>query len=85
MENRAASVVNLAAVSQLTLSCVDFNLQRGGDGRRLEVVVDGVPRFGGAQLAVDTTFVSTLHGDGSARRRVDEDGSLLVRQWATCC
>ena len=25
------------------------------DGRRLEVVVDGLPLFGGAQLAVDTT------------------------------
>ena len=28
------------------------------DGRRLEVVVDGLPLYGGAQLAVDTTLVS---------------------------
>ena len=49
----------------------------GGDGRRL--VVDGLLLFGGAQLAVDTTLVSTLHGDGSARRRaVDEDGVALA-------
>ena len=38
------------------------------DGRRLEVVVDGLPVYGGAQLAVDTTLVSPLHCDGSARR-----------------
>ena len=37
--------------------------------RRLEVVVDGLPLFGGAQMAVDTTLFSTFHGDGSARRR----------------
>ena len=38
------------------------------DARRLEVVVDGLPLFGGAQLAVDTTLVSALHCDGSAIR-----------------
>ena len=31
-----------------------------GDGRRLEVVVDGVPLFGGGQLAVDTTLVCRI-------------------------
>ena len=34
------------------------------DGRRLEVVVDGLPLFGGCQLAVDTTLVCALHCDG---------------------
>ena len=38
------------------------------DARRLEVVVDGLPVYGGAQLAVDTTLVSALHCDGTARR-----------------
>ena len=38
------------------------------DGRRLEVVADGLPLFGGVQLAVDTTLVSPLHCDGTARR-----------------
>ena len=33
---------------------------------RLEVVADGLPLFGGAQIAVDTTLVSALHCDGSA-------------------
>ena len=28
------------------------------DGRRLEIVVDGLPLFSGAQLAVDNTVVS---------------------------
>ena len=38
------------------------------DGRRVEVVADGLPLFGGVQLAIDTTLVSTLHCDGSTRR-----------------
>ena len=49
------------------------------DARRLEVVVDGLPLFGGAQLAVDSTFVSALHCDGNARRGAgDRDGVALV-------
>ena len=39
------------------------------DSRRLEVVADGLTLFGGAQLAIDTTLVSPLHRDGTARRR----------------
>ena len=38
------------------------------DRRRLEVVADGLPLHGGAQLALDTTMVSLLHRDGTARR-----------------
>ena len=37
------------------------------DGRRLEVVANGLSLFGGAQLAIDTTLVSTLRRDGTAR------------------
>ena len=48
------------------------------DARRLEVVVDGLPLHGGAQLAVDTTVVSALHCDGTARRgAADRDGVAL--------
>ena len=48
------------------------------DGRRLEVVVDGLPLFRGAQLAIDTTLVSPLRGDGQPQRRcVDVDGAAL--------
>ena len=32
------------------------------------MVADGLPLFGGAQLALDTTLVSVLRGDGTARR-----------------
>ena len=50
------------------------------DGRRLETVVDGLPLFGGAQFAVDTTLVSALHCDGSATAGArDNDGAALVR------
>ena len=38
------------------------------DGRRVEVIADGLPLWHGAQLATDTTLVSPLHGDGTARR-----------------
>ena len=48
------------------------------DGRRLEVVADGLTLFRGAQLAIDTTMVSPLHRDGSARRRAAAvDGAAL--------
>ena len=46
------------------------------DGRRIEVVVDGLPMFHGAQLAVDTTLVSALKRNGQARpRAAAEDGA----------
>ena len=50
-----------------------------GDGRRLEVVVDGLPLFGRWQLAVDTTLVCALHNDGRPRRGAAEmDGVALL-------
>ena len=50
------------------------------DGRRLEVVVDGLPLFGGCQLAVDTTLVCALHCDGSPHNgAADADGVVLQR------
>ena len=39
------------------------------DNRRLEVVVDGLPLFGGVQLAVDTTLGVSSPGRRSARRK----------------
>ena len=39
------------------------------DNRRIEVVVDGLPLFHGAQLAVDTTLVSPLRRDGTPHPR----------------
>ena len=50
------------------------------DNRRLEVVADGLPLFGGVQLAVDTTLVSAIQGDGQPQRgAADNDGVALKR------
>ena len=61
----------------------DLDLEGPGpgqvDARRLEVAVDGLPLFAGAQLAIDATIVSTLRGDGTARRGAAEvDGVALT-------
>ena len=53
------------------------------DGRRLEVVADGLPLHGGAQLAVDTTMVSPLHRDGRARRGAAAHDGAALRQART--
>ena len=37
--------------------------------RQLTVVAEGLPLFGGMQLAIDATLVSPLHCDGAARPR----------------
>ena len=39
---------------------IDLRLPHAHDSR-LEIVADGLPLFGGMQLAVDTTFVYPLH------------------------
>ena len=41
------------------------------DSRRLEVLANGLPLWQGAQVAVDTTFVSPVSRDGSARAGAD--------------
>ena len=49
-----------------------------GDARRLEIVVDGLPLRGGAQLAVDTTLVCALHEDGRPRRRAAQQDGVAI-------
>ena len=50
------------------------------DGRRLEIVVDRLPLWGGSQLAVDTTMVCLLSRDGVAQRgTATTDGKSLAR------
>ena len=57
---------------------LDLPLLNATDSRRLEVVVDGLPLFGGSQLAVDTTLVCSLHSDGSPHRgAADTDGVVF--------
>ena len=42
------------------------------DARRLEVVAEGLSIFGGVQLTLDATLVSTHHGDGTLLRKSDK-------------
>ena len=43
--------------------------------RRIEVIVEGLTAFHGAQLVIDATLVSALRADGAPhRRRADESG-----------
>ena len=58
----------------------ELDLGVGGvlDNRRLEVVVDGLPLFNGAQLAVDTTLVSPIRRDGTPRPRAHEVNGIAL-------
>ena len=59
----------------------DLDLGVGGvlDNRRLEVVVDGLPLFNGAQLAVDTTLVSPIRRDGAPRPKAHEVNGIALQ------
>ena len=57
---------------------LDIGLMNEADGRRLEVVADGLPLFGGAQLAVDTTVVSALRSDGTAIPRAAHTAGVAL-------
>ena len=80
LECAAAKVCREAGARVITnmfvkdMDLADFNAL---DNRRLEVVADGT-LWRDAQLAVDTTLVSPLCRDGSARRRAaHHDGAAL--------
>ena len=59
----------------------DMNLGvRGDDERRIEVLVQDLPCFTGAQLAVDITLRSTLSASGEAQPgAAEEDGAVLAQ------
>ena len=58
----------------------DLGFGAEADGRRLEIVVDGLRIFSGAQLAVDTTLVCALRRDGRPTTRAAvEDGVRVTR------
>ena len=57
---------------------MDLAYHENLDGRRLEVVADGLPLHGGAQLAIDTTMVSPLHSNGVARRGASDRKGLAL-------
>ena len=59
---------------------LDLLLPEAADNRRLEVIANGLPIFGGSQLALDTTLVFALHCDGSPHTgAADTDGVVLQR------
>ena len=59
---------------------LDLGTPDARDARRLEVVVDGLPLFGGAQLAVDTTLVSAIQGNGEPRNGAAERDGVALAQ-----
>ena len=49
------------------------------DGREIEVVANGLPLWGGAQLAIDATLVSPIRRNGQPHPQADEaDGRRLA-------
>ena len=59
----------------------DLNLDvPAADGRRVEVVANGLPIWQGAQIAVDATIVSPIRRDGQPRPRADREPGLALNQ-----
>ena len=59
----------------------DLNLDvPASDGRRIEVVANGLPLWQGAQVAVDATVVSPVRRDGQPRPRADQQPGLALAQ-----
>ena len=80
LEVAAAQVCREAGVrvsTNLHVRDMDLTEFNNLDGRRLEVVADGLTLWQGAQLAMDTTLVSPLRRDGSARPRAADHGAAL--------
>ena len=68
---------------------LDLAVPNPDDLRRIEVIVDGLGIFGGAQLAVDATMVSPVRADGLLRPgAAARDGVALTtsrqRKQRTC-
>ena len=59
---------------------LDLGVLNHLDGRRIEVIADGLPLFGGVQLAVDTTLVSVLRGDSMPRRGANQHAGVALRE-----
>ena len=59
---------------------LDLNLHDHVDARRLEIVADGLPLFGGAQLAIDTTLVSAVRQDDTPRPGATVRDGVALRE-----
>ena len=83
LESVAARICREAGgrvTTNVLLRDLDVEMPNVADGRRLEVVADGLPLFGGAQLAIDTTLVCALRRDGNPTHNAAiEDGAALRR------
>ena len=82
LESAAARICREAGgrvATNMFVRNLDLGVPSAADNRRLEVVVDGLPLFRGVHLAVDTTLVSALKGDGVPRRGpANRDGVVLA-------
>ena len=70
LERAAARVCREAGATVAAIVLLrDLNvIAQRHDDRRLEVIANGLPVWGGVQLAVDTTLVSALDASGRPRR-----------------
>ena len=50
------------------------------DGRRLEILVTGLPLYSGVPLGVDATIVSPLHGDGTPWPHAAQRAGVALRR-----
>ena len=86
VESAAARICREGGARVTTNSMVrdmDLAALNPGDARRLEIVADGLPLFGCAQLAIDTTMISTLLTLMAWRSRLPGGGkSARIRSWS---
>ena len=66
--SRVCREAGARVATNLFVRDIDLGVPNEGDNRRLEVVADGLPLFGGVQLAIDATLVSAVQGDGEPTR-----------------
>ena len=80
LERAAARICKGAGARVATnVALRELNLDvPAADGRRIEVVANGLPFWQGAQIAIDATIVSPVRRDGSARPEADSEPGLAL-------
>ena len=82
MEKAAARVCREAGArvaENVLLHALNVPALSNGDNRQIEVVANGLPLVGGAQLAVHTTLVSPIRRNGTAQPRADAEDGVQLR------
>ena len=59
---------------------LDLNLHDHVDARKLEIVADGLPLFGGAKLASGTTLVSAVRQNGTPKLGATVRDGMALRE-----